>query len=298
MKKFTSLFLALVMVCSLSVSVFAAGIDSAEQRILDAIYVVAGNLDSELGGIGFSGSGKVQRFLHELESYFTTIDVTEAAASEVIGGLNEAAAYMSINGVGNFIFEEDINGASTSRAVSSESYELYKTLFYAITGAFSPLESPLDGTLVFDVAENNDTLTLHLFTSEFVSIQKDNSTITTPSSSNETVITYTGVGTESYTITVPASLTPGESGDVSVSGTWATNRKLTVTAPSTVTLTNSINSSDTKTLAVTFDGIAKTGDNTVGVSETKTISVADISDALFGTWSGVISYTVSMGNAA
>ena len=115
---------------------------------------------------------------------------------------------------------------------------------------------------------------------------------------HSTAVTYTGTGVESYTVTVPATLAPGESGDVSVSGTWATNRKLTVTAPSTVTLTNSINSSDTKTLAVTFDGIAKTGDNTVGVSETKTITVADISDALFGTWSGVISYTVSMDNAA
>ena len=116
--------------------------------------------------------------------------------------------------------------------------------------------------------------------------------------SNSTTVTYTGTGTESYTVTVPASLAPGGSGDVSVEGTWATNRKLTVTAPSTVTLTNSINSSDTKTLAVTFDGIEVTGDNTVGVSETKTITVADITDALFGTWSGVISYTVSMGNAA
>ena len=114
---------------------------------------------------------------------------------------------------------------------------------------------------------------------------------------HSTAVTYTGTGVESYTVTVPATLAPGESGDVSVSGTWATNRKLTVTAPSTVTLTNSINSSDTKTLAVTFDGIAKTGDNTVAVSDTKTLSVADITDALFGTWSGVISYTVSMGNA-
>ena len=114
---------------------------------------------------------------------------------------------------------------------------------------------------------------------------------------HSTTVTYTGTGAESYTVTVPATLAPGESGDVSVSGTWATNRKLTVTAPSTVTLTNSINSSDTKTLAVTFDGIAKTGDNTVSVSDTKTITVADISDALFGTWSGVISYTVSMDNA-
>ena len=112
-----------------------------------------------------------------------------------------------------------------------------------------------------------------------------------------TTVTYTGTGAESYTVTVPATLAPGGSGEVKVQGTWASNRKLTVTAPSSVTLTNSIDSG-TKTLAVTFDGIEVTGDNTVGVSETKTISVADISDALFGTWSGVISYTVSMGNAA
>ena len=112
-----------------------------------------------------------------------------------------------------------------------------------------------------------------------------------------TTVTYTGTGAESYTVTVPATLAPGGSGEVKVQGTWASNRKLTVTAPSSVTLTNSIDSG-TKTLAVTFDGIEVTGDNTVGVSETKTITVADITDALFGTWSGVISYTVSMGNAA
>ena len=112
-----------------------------------------------------------------------------------------------------------------------------------------------------------------------------------------TTVTYTGTGAESYTVTVPATLAPGGSGEVKVQGTWASNRKLTVTAPSSVTLMNSIDSG-TKTLAVTFAGIAKTGDNTVAVSDTKTISVAEISNALFGTWSGTISYTVSMGNAA
>lgn len=112
-----------------------------------------------------------------------------------------------------------------------------------------------------------------------------------------TTVSYVGTGTESYTVTVPASLAPGGSGEVKVQGTWASNRKLSVSAPSSVTLTNSIDSG-TKTLAVTFAGIAKTGDNTVAVSDTKTISVADISNALFGTWSGTISYTVSMGAAA
>lgn len=112
-----------------------------------------------------------------------------------------------------------------------------------------------------------------------------------------TKVTYVGTGTEEYTVTIPASLAPGGSGEVKVKGTWASNRKLSVSAPSSVTLTNSIDSG-TKTLAVTFAGIAKTGDNTHAVSDTKTISVADISDALFGTWSGNINYTVSMGGAA
>ena len=114
---------------------------------------------------------------------------------------------------------------------------------------------------------------------------------------HSTTVTYTGTGAESYTVTVPATLAPGDSGEVKVQGTGASNRKLSVSAPSSVTLTNSIDSG-TKTLAVTFAGIAKTGDNTVAVSDTKTISVAEISNALFGTWSGTISYTVSMGNAA
>lgn len=114
---------------------------------------------------------------------------------------------------------------------------------------------------------------------------------------DNTTVSYVGTGTESYTVTVPASLAPGGSGEVKVEGTWASNRELRVTAPSSVTLTNNIDAG-TKTLAVTFDGIAKTGDNTVAVSDTKAISIASISNALFGTWSGTISYTVSMGAAA
>ena len=118
-----------------------------------------------------------------------------------------------------------------------------------------------------------------------------------PAETHSTTVTYTGTGVESYTVTVPATLAPGESGDVSVSGTWASNRKLTVTAPNSVKLTNSIDPSNSKTLNVEFGGINKVGDNNVAVSDTKTLSIADITDALFGTWSGVISYTVSMGNA-
>ena len=102
-----------------------------------------------------------------------------------------------------------------------------------------------------------------------------------------------------YTITVPASLTPGgAAGEVIAQGTMASNRKLVVTAPETVTLKNSINVENTKTLNVNVDDITMLGDNTKAVSAKANISVAEITDALFGTWSGIIVYTVTPGDVA
>lgn len=98
---------------------------------------------------------------------------------------------------------------------------------------------------------------------------------------------------EAYTVTVPAKMAPGETATVSANGTWASNRQLTVTADATVILTNDL-SADTKELTVTFDGIELGGSNTAAVSAEATISVADIENALFGTWSGTINYDVEM----
>ena len=108
---------------------------------------------------------------------------------------------------------------------------------------------------------------------------------------------------ESYTVTVPAKLAPGGSGNVVVSGTWNSARKLVVTADESVTLSNSINAADKKELKVTFAGIALTGDNEVAITgategATVAISVADIQNALFGTWSGTITYEAGIVDAA
>ena len=115
-----------------------------------------------------------------------------------------------------------------------------------------------------------------------------------------TAVSYTNAqAKEEYTVTVPASLAPGASGNVVASGTWASNRKLTVTADANVVLANSINAADTKTLTVTFAGIELAGSNTAGVEKTVAVSVAEMpSDALFGTWSGTFNYNVVMGNVA
>ena len=103
---------------------------------------------------------------------------------------------------------------------------------------------------------------------------------------------------EAYTVTVPAKLAPGGSGDVVASGTWNSARKLVVTADPDVTLTNSISGADEKVLTVTFPGIELPGSNTAAVSDTKVVSVADIEAALFGTWEGVFEYNVEMVDVA
>lgn len=101
---------------------------------------------------------------------------------------------------------------------------------------------------------------------------------------------------EAYTVTVPAVMAPGDTATVIAEGTWASNRQLVVTADDTVTLTNSINSADQKVLDVTFAGIVKAGSNTAAVSDSAELSIANIENALFGTWSGLIEYDVEMQN--
>lgn len=100
---------------------------------------------------------------------------------------------------------------------------------------------------------------------------------------------------ESYTITVPAKLAPGDEGTVVLAGTWAVDRYVTVTASQEIDMVNSINSADIKTLAVVFDGIGARGSNTTALTVTEQIAVADFdSKPLFGEWSGLIEYNAEI----
>lgn len=107
-----------------------------------------------------------------------------------------------------------------------------------------------------------------------------------------TKVEYVGQGSESYTITVPAQLAPGDSGDVIAAATIPSNRRLTVETPYYVTLKNSINKDDKKDLTIYFDGIELIGSNTESLSKTESVSIADINGALFGVWSGHFDYRV------
>ena len=130
----------------------------------------------------------------------------------------------------------------------------------------------------------------------------------------KTTVNYATGKSSAYTVTVPATIVlsadAAATKTVSVSGNWASNETLTVACDPTVTLTNSILSSDTKTLAVTFGeatgedggdpivGITKTGSSTAAVAGTEddakaTLSIPKIENALFGTWEGTLTFTVT-----
>ena len=95
---------------------------------------------------------------------------------------------------------------------------------------------------------------------------------------------------ESYTVTVPATLAPGESGTVTASGSWSSKQTLKVTAPNSVTLSYGEQTMD---VGITFAGIEQVGSDTAASSTTAIVSVADVS-VLFGTWTGTLNYTVEL----
>ena len=115
--------------------------------------------------------------------------------------------------------------------------------------------------------------------------------------SQGTQVVFEAANNESYTITVPAKLNPGQSGTVTLDGAWPSNKTISVTADSTVTLTNSILASDQKVLDIAFLGISEAGSDIAAQTFTEAVSVAGISDALFGTWSGKFNYFVETSDA-
>lgn len=115
--------------------------------------------------------------------------------------------------------------------------------------------------------------------------------------SQGTQVVFEAANDESYTITVPAKLNPGQSGIVTLAGRWPSNKIVSVTAEPTVTLTNSILASDQKVLDITFLGISEAGNDTATQTFTESVSVEGIESALFGTWSGRFNYNVETKNA-
>lgn len=104
-----------------------------------------------------------------------------------------------------------------------------------------------------------------------------------------TAVTVTGAGGD-YTVTVPATLTPGQTGTVTASGYWSSDEVLYVTVPSTVEVRNG---SQTANINVSFDGIKANGNYIEGMNIPVNISI-DNGGILFGEWTGIIEYDVEL----
>ena len=92
-----------------------------------------------------------------------------------------------------------------------------------------------------------------------------------------------------YTVSVPAKLSPGETGQVSVEGYWPSYKTVSVIADNTVELKCNNHS---VLLNVNFAGIEGIGSDYLN-TYTKNISVEDFS-VQFGTWTGTVNYYVDL----
>ena len=128
----------------------------------------------------------------------------------------------------------------------------------------------------------------------------------------QTTLTYTGKGTEQYTLTVPSSAinlsdtTASQTCALKLSGSWASNRKVVVTCPDSVDL---VNGSQHASAAVTVSGKTASGNvftcfSVVG-NDTQAIAEQSVNytvtrptnyQTLLGTWTGTITFSASVAN--
>lgn len=111
--------------------------------------------------------------------------------------------------------------------------------------------------------------------------------------SEGTIITATGQYTEAeYTITVPAQLSAGETGNVTVVGAWKRTQTLKVSCPNKVTMSYGDQTFD---IGITFEGINQVGSDIEPFNITKPVSVENKS-VLFGVWTGHLDYVIEFIN--
>lgn len=95
MKKLTVAFTAVLLVVMSAVSVFAAGINTNEQAILDELGTTVSMQGSTLS--------IPSSYINQAEAYFNTVDVTEEQANEIISVIKDGKAYLAQSGASNIL---------------------------------------------------------------------------------------------------------------------------------------------------------------------------------------------------
>ena len=93
--KFISIgLLSAAVVAAASMSVFAAGINTAEQKILDELNTT----------VDMEGNMKTlpTNYINQAENYFNTIEITDAQANEIISKIEETKTFLTNTGAVNY----------------------------------------------------------------------------------------------------------------------------------------------------------------------------------------------------
>lgn len=95
MKKITKLLssalLATAVAVTATVGASAAGINAAEQKILDELHTTV-----SLNGVAKSIPAS---YINQAENYFNTVDITDEQATQVVAGIEDSKAYIESTGV-------------------------------------------------------------------------------------------------------------------------------------------------------------------------------------------------------
>ena len=93
-KTIAAAMLSAAVAVSASLSVYAAGINNAEQRILDELKTT----------VSMEGNVKTLpvQYINEAENYFNTVDITDEQASEIISKIESTKTFLTNTGAVNY----------------------------------------------------------------------------------------------------------------------------------------------------------------------------------------------------
>lgn len=93
MKKLSAILVALLLVAAAAFSAFAAGINSSEQAVLDELKASVSMKDGEMV--------IPTEYVNQAESYFNTIEMTEAQSKDIIAVIKDGKNFLADSGVSN-----------------------------------------------------------------------------------------------------------------------------------------------------------------------------------------------------
>ena len=139
-KVLSSALLATAVAATATFAVSAAGINAAEQKILDELHTTV-----SLNGVAKSIPAG---YINQAENYFNTVEITDEQADKVVAGIEDAKAYIESTGVAHMkdLSSEQIDAlvAKVNAALAPVSLTLSYT---KATGAVSIVDA--NGNVVF-----------------------------------------------------------------------------------------------------------------------------------------------------